>query len=92
MRIIIKKLDGQKEPFNVEEADTVRYFCDMGVPFFSPFGSKLKEMLAEKAGVHKDQIRLILRGQPMVDDKVSFVARFPDCLVADSFGLQSKGW
>jgi hypothetical protein len=26
-------------------------------------------MLAEKAGVAKEQIRLILRGSPMVDDK-----------------------
>jgi hypothetical protein len=33
MRIIIKKLDSQKEPFDVEEKDTVK---------------KLKEMLADK--------------------------------------------
>ena len=26
-------------------------------------------MLAEKTGVHKDQIRLIFKGKPMLDDK-----------------------
>jgi len=52
MRVLIKKLDGQKEPINVEETDSV---------------GKVKEMLSEKAGVDKAQIRLILRGQPMVD-------------------------
>ena len=31
---------------------------------------KVKEMLAEKTGVHKDQIRLIFKGKPMLDDKV----------------------
>jgi hypothetical protein len=32
MRIIIKKLDGQKEPFNVEEGDKVRYCSDTHTP------------------------------------------------------------
>jgi len=54
MRIIIKKLDSQKEPFDMDEKDTVK---------------KLKEMLAEKAGIDKEQIRLILKGQPLLDDK-----------------------
>jgi hypothetical protein len=27
-------------------------------------------MLAEKTGVHKDQIRLIFKGKPMADEKV----------------------
>lgn len=26
-------------------------------------------MLAEKTGVHKDQIRLVFKGKPMLDDK-----------------------
>lgn len=54
MQIHIKKLDGQKEEFNLESSDTVM---------------KVKEMLSEKTGVHKDQIRLIFKGKPMVDDK-----------------------
>lgn len=56
MQIHIKKLDGQKEEFSLEPNDSVM---------------KVKEMLAEKTGVHKDQIRLIFKGKPMVDDKVS---------------------
>ncbi len=55
MQITIKKLDGQKEEFNLEATDTV---------------IKVKEMLSEKTGVHKDQIRLIFKGKPMLDDKV----------------------
>lgn len=31
----------------------------------------VQEMLAEKTGVHKDQIRLIFKGKPMADEKVS---------------------
>lgn len=54
MQIHIKKLDGQKEEFSLEPNDSVM---------------KVKEMLAEKTGVHKDQIRLIFKGKPMVDDK-----------------------
>ena len=56
MQINIKKLDGQKEEFSLEPSDSVM---------------KVKEMLAEKTGVHKDQIRLIFKGKPMLDDKVS---------------------
>jgi hypothetical protein len=55
MQIHIKKLDGQKEEFSLEPTDSVM---------------KVKEMLAEKTGVHKDQIRLIFKGKPMLDDKV----------------------
>ena len=55
MQINIKKLDGQKEEFSLEPSDSVM---------------KVKEMLAEKTGVHKDQIRLIFKGKPMLDDKV----------------------
>ena len=58
MRIVIKKLDSQKEPFDMDEKDTVR---------------QLKEMLAEKSGIDKEQIRLILKGQPLLDDKVYLV-------------------
>lgn len=47
MQIHIKKLDGQKEEFSLEPSDSVM---------------KVKEMLAEKTGVHKDQIRLIFKG------------------------------
>jgi len=54
MQIHIKKLDGQKEEFSLEPSDVVL---------------KVKEMLAEKTGVHKDQIRLIFKGKPMQDDK-----------------------
>jgi len=54
MQIHIKKLDGQKEEFSLEPSDTVM---------------KVKEMLSEKTGVHKDQIRLIFKGKPMVDEK-----------------------
>ncbi len=32
-------------------------------------------MLAEKTGVHKDQIRLIFKGKPMSDEKVSSEAK-----------------
>jgi len=46
--------DGQKEEFSLEPNDSVM---------------KVKEMLAEKTGVHKDQIRLIFKGKPMLDDK-----------------------
>ena len=56
MQINIKKLDGQKEEFSLEPSDSVM---------------KVKEMLAEKTGVHKDQIRLIFKGKPMLDDKVT---------------------
>ncbi len=54
MQIIIKTLDGQKKPFNVDPEDKV---------------SKLKEMLAEKTGIYKEMIRLIFQGSPMQDDK-----------------------
>jgi hypothetical protein len=54
MQIHIKKLDGQKEEFSLEPSDSVM---------------KVKEMLAEKTGVHKDQIRLIFKGKPMNDEK-----------------------
>jgi hypothetical protein len=54
MQIHIKKLDGQKEEFNLEPTDTVM---------------KVKELLGEKTGVHKDQIRLIFKGKPMLDEK-----------------------
>ncbi len=54
MQIHIKKLDGQKEEFSLEPTDAVM---------------KVKETLAEKTGVHKDQIRLIFKGKPMLDDK-----------------------
>jgi len=54
MQIIIKKLDGQKKPFNFEPEDTVL---------------KVKEVLAEKTGVNKEQIRLIFQGSPMVDNQ-----------------------
>jgi len=29
----------------------------------------VKQMLAEKAGIKKEQVRLIFKGQPMADDK-----------------------
>ena len=29
----------------------------------------VKQQLAEKAGISQDQVRLIFRGQPMLDDK-----------------------
>jgi len=54
MQIQIKFLDGRKEDYNLEPEDSV---------------DKVKAMLAEKAGMHKDQIRLIYQGQPMLDDK-----------------------
>lgn len=54
MQIIIKTLDGQKKPFNLEPSDTV---------------GKVKEMLAEKTGIYKEMIRLIFHGSPMTDDK-----------------------
>jgi len=54
MQVLIKKLDGQREAFNLEpEESTI----------------KVKEMLAEKTGVAKEQIRLIFKGQPMADEK-----------------------
>jgi len=52
MQITIKKLDGQKENFNFDKTDEV---------------SKVKEALAEKAGIASQQIRLIFKGHPMVD-------------------------
>lgn len=54
MQIIIKTLDGQKKPFNLDPSDTVL---------------KVKEMLAEKTGIYKEMIRLIFHGSPMNDDK-----------------------
>ena len=48
MQINIKKLDGQKEEFSLEPSDSVM---------------KVKEMLAEKTGVHKDQIQTHLQRQ-----------------------------
>jgi ubiquitin C len=54
MKITIKKLDGQKEDFTFENTNKV---------------DDVRKVLAEKAGLHHDQIRLIFRGQPMVDDK-----------------------
>ena len=54
MIINVKKLDGQKDEFNIEPNDPV---------------NKIKEMLSEKVGVNKEQIRLIHKGKPMTDDK-----------------------
>lgn len=54
MKINIKKLDGQKQEFDIDSGDAV---------------SKMKEILSEKVGINKDQIRLIFKGKPMVDDK-----------------------
>eukprot|EP00808_Paulinella_micropora_P019587 g14687.t1 len=54
MRVVIKKLDGKKEGFDFDGSDTV---------------DKCKELLAEKAGIKKAQVRLIFQGQPMADDK-----------------------
>eukprot|EP00462_Mataza_sp_D1_P003800 CAMPEP_0175101206 /NCGR_PEP_ID=MMETSP0086_2-20121207/7635_1 /TAXON_ID=136419 /ORGANISM="Unknown Unknown, Strain D1" /LENGTH=77 /DNA_ID=CAMNT_0016375645 /DNA_START=27 /DNA_END=260 /DNA_ORIENTATION=+ len=53
MKVVIKKLDGQKEEFSFEEKDTVK---------------QVRTVLSEKAGLHEDQIRLIFKGQPMPDD------------------------
>jgi len=53
MQVIIKQLDGSKKPFNLEPEDTV---------------AKVKEMLAEKVGLHKAQLRLVFQGSPMVDE------------------------
>lgn len=69
MQITVKKLDGTKEEIMVESSDITE---------------QLKETLSDKTGglfpfslhfclkdfaVHKDQVRLIFKGKPMVDDK-----------------------
>lgn len=48
----IKKLDSKKESFSIDLDTKVE---------------KVKIMLAEKAGIMKDQIRLIYKGTPMND-------------------------
>ena len=54
MRVLIKKLDGKKQEHNLEKTDSV---------------FKVRQNLAERAGIKSDQIRLIFKGQPMTDDK-----------------------
>lgn len=51
--IQIKRLDGQKEPITVDSTQTV---------------DQVSVILAEKAGVQKDQIKLIFQGKPLVGD------------------------
>src|SRR6185312_14483485 len=85
MLVKIKKLDSSTEDITVEEKDLV---------------ATLKEKLAEQAGLHKDQVRLILKGQPLLDDKVIILLNFFDfiCLWSSSSTLavngrlQSEGW
>jgi len=55
LNIIIKKLDGHKEKFAVEETATVE---------------SVKVDLAEKAGLDFKQLRLIHKGRPMQDAQV----------------------
>jgi hypothetical protein len=54
MQVLIKKLDGQKQQFDLEPSQSI---------------ADVKEMLAEKCGIFKEMIRLIFKGQPMTDEK-----------------------
>lgn len=54
MKISIKLLNGQVRVYELEPTDTVL---------------KLKEMLVESEGIEIEQIRLILGGKPLVDNK-----------------------
>jgi len=54
MQIIIKRLDGEKKPYDVEPGQTA---------------GKLKEMLSEKMGISVPQLRLVFKGSPMDDVK-----------------------
>jgi len=52
MQIIIKRLDGEKKPYDIEATQTA---------------GKLKEMLSEKMGISVPQLRLVFKGAPMND-------------------------
>jgi len=54
MQVVILKLDGTEENFDLEPQDPVQ---------------KVKELLAEKVGVDTLQFRLVFKGQPMIDEK-----------------------
>ena len=54
MQIIIKRLDGEKKPADVEDTTTI---------------DSLKTTLSEKMGIDKAQLKLIFKGAPLLDDK-----------------------
>jgi hypothetical protein len=56
MQIYIKCLDGSKKDMTIDPKDAV---------------DKVKIMLSESSGISKEQIRLIFKGKPMNDEKVS---------------------
>jgi hypothetical protein len=54
MQIIIKRLDGERKPFEVDSKDTL---------------GDLKKAFGEKMGIAVQQLRLIYKGAPLLDDK-----------------------
>lgn len=54
MQIIVKRLDGEKKPFDVDPKDTL---------------GALKKTFGEKMGIAVQQLRLIYKGAPLLDDK-----------------------
>jgi len=53
MQIFVKQLDGQKKALDVDDTQPVK---------------ALKEDLANKNGLAKEQLRLVFQGSPMNDD------------------------
>lgn len=54
MQIIVKRLDGEKKPFEVDPKHKL---------------SDVKKTFAEKMGIAVEQLRLIYKGAPLLDDK-----------------------
>lgn len=72
MLVKIKKLDSSTEDITVEEKDLVSTLKEKlaEVPDCDESPSSLTFIAVQQAGLHKDQVRLILKGQPLLDDKV----------------------
>lgn len=54
MKVQIKRLDGERKPVDIADSSTAE---------------QLKQEISEKMGIDKAQLRLIFKGQPLLDDK-----------------------